>query len=80
MLRLRQLDVKDFETLETGEVRMTDTARKKFLVEYQERKRDAVTHPLAAEPVTWATVPHIQARLLARAVRGEAEYVPFLAK
>ncbi|MGH7295007.1 MAG: type I-C CRISPR-associated endonuclease Cas1c [Polyangiaceae bacterium] len=80
MLRLGQLGPADFEALETGEVRFKGAARKTFLVEYQTRKRDLVTHPLAAEPVEWALVPHIQARLLARAVRGEAEYVPFLLK
>jgi CRISP-associated protein Cas1 len=80
MLRLAQTGPGDFETLDTGEVRFKDAARKAFLVEYQARKRDLVTHPLAAEPVPWALVPHIQARLLARAIRGEAEYVPFLVK
>jgi CRISPR-associated protein Cas1 len=80
MVRLGQVGPKDFETLETGEVRFTDAARKTFLVEYQARKRDLVSHPLATEPVPWALVPHLQARLLARAVRGEGEYVPFLVK
>jgi len=80
MVRLGQLGPEDFETIETGEVRFKDSARKTFLVEYQTRKRDLVSHPLAAEAVSWALVPHIQARLLARAIRGEAEYVPFLVK
>lgn len=80
LVHLRQVASTDFERLETGEVRLSDSARKMFLVEYQQRKRDLVSHPLATEPVPWAMVPHIQARLLARAIRGEAEYVPFLAK
>jgi CRISPR-associated protein Cas1 len=80
MIRLGQLGLADFETLPTGEVRMSDAARKRFLVEYQERKRDLVTHPLAAEPIPWALAPHIQAKLLARAVRGETDYVPFIVK
>jgi CRISPR-associated protein Cas1 len=80
MLRLNQLGPSDFEVLETGEVRMKDPARKTFLVEYQARKRDLVSHPLSREAVPWAAVPYIQARLLARAIRGEAEYVPFLVK
>lgn len=80
MVRLGQVGPSDFETLDTGEVRFKDAARKTFLVEYQARKRDLVSHPLAAETVSWALVPHIQSRLLARAIRGEAEYVPFLVK
>ena len=80
MVRLGQMGPTDFESLPTGEVRMADVARKRFLVEYQERKRDLVSHPLAAEPIPWALAPHIQAKLLARAVRGETDYVPFIVK
>lgn len=80
MVRLGQVKPSAFERLPTGEVRMTDDARKAFLVEYQTRKRDDVTHPLTGQRATWSLVPHIQARLLARAVRNEQEYVPFLAK
>lgn len=80
VLRLGQFGASDFEALPTGECRFKEPARKRFLVEYQERKRDLIAHPLAVEPVTWAMVPLIQARLLARAIRGEVEYVPFLVK
>ena len=79
-IRLGQFTLTDFIALPTGESRLTDAARKRFIVEYQERKRDRVSHPLAAEPVAWALVPLIQARLLARAIRNETEYVPFLVK
>jgi CRISP-associated protein Cas1 len=80
MIRLGQVKPEGFERLPTGEVKMTDETRKAFLVEYQARKRDEVTHPLTGQAATWALMPHIQARLLARAIRGEGEYVPFLAK
>ena len=80
LLRLGQLHPTDFERLATGEVRLTDAGRRTFITEYQQRKAESVAHPLVAAPVPWALVPHIQARLLARAVRGEAEYVPFLVK
>ncbi len=80
MVRLAQVNTEAFERLPTRETRMTDAARKAFLVEYQTRKQDEVTHPLTGQTATWALMPHIQARLLARAIRGEAEYVPFLAK
>ena len=80
MVRLGQVKPGGFERLPTGEVRMTDETRKAFLVEYQARKRDPVTHPLFEHAGTWAEMPHIQARLLARAIRGEGDYVPFLVK
>lgn len=53
-------------------------ARKAVVVAYQERKQDAVTHPLLAESVPLGLLPLVQARLLARRVRGEAPaYVPY---
>ena len=46
---------------------------------YQERKQEELTHPLLAESVPLGVVPLVQARLLARHVRGEAEsYLPFV--
>jgi CRISPR-associated protein Cas1 len=78
MIRLGQITVDDFDRLATGECRLKDTARKAFVVEYQARKQDEITHPLTDQKGTWALMPHLQARLLARAVRGEGEYVPFL--
>jgi CRISPR-associated protein Cas1 len=80
MLRLGQSKGDDFERMPTGEVRMKDGARKAFLVEYQKRKQDEVAHPQTGQQATWALMPHIQARLLARAIRGEGDYVPMLAK
>jgi CRISPR-associated protein Cas1 len=79
-LRLGQFKPSDFETLPTGECRLTEDARRRLLVEYQERKKDLIAHPLAAESIPYAMVPLVQARLLARAIRGEVEYVPFLLK
>lgn len=78
MVRRGQVDPGDFETMPTGEVRMRDDARRRFLVEYQTRKRDEVTHPLTGQSGSWALVPFIQARLLARAIRAEGDYVPFV--
>lgn len=80
MVRLGQLKADGFERLPTGELRMTDPTRRAFLLEYQARKQDEVTHPLTNQTASWALMPHIQARLLARAIRGEGDYVPFLAK
>jgi CRISP-associated protein Cas1 len=38
-----------------------------------------LTHPLTNESTTYAVVPHIQARLLARTIRGDLDaYPPFL--
>jgi CRISP-associated protein Cas1 len=73
-----QLSASDFDEREGGAVLLQGDARKAVVVAYQERKQEALTHPLLAESVPLGLVPLVQARLLARHVRGEAEaYVPF---
>ena len=60
---------------------LRDDARKAVVVAYQERKQDALTHPLLSETVPLGLVPLVQARLMARCIRGEADtYLPFSAK
>lgn len=73
-----QLGPKDFVEREGGAVLLEGDARKAVVVAYQERKKEALTHPLLAEAVPLGLVPMVQARLLARHIRGEAPtYVPF---
>jgi CRISPR-associated protein Cas1 len=74
----QQVRAADFEVREGGAVHLADDARKTILVAYQERKQEALTHPLLAEAVPLGLMPLVQARLLARHLRGDAaEYVPF---
>ena len=55
--------------------------RKKFLQNWQERKRDTITHPYLGEKLPWGLVPYVQALLLARYLRGDLDgYPPFLWK
>ena len=76
-----QLRDSDFATREGGAVSLEGDARKAVVVAYQERKQELLTHPLLAESVPLGVVPLVQARLLARHVRGEAPtYVPFAVK
>jgi CRISPR-associated protein Cas1 len=73
-----QLAPKDFVEREGGAVLLEGDARKAVVVAYQERKQEELTHPLLAESVPLGVVPLVQARLLARHVRGESpSYVPF---
>lgn len=74
-----QLGPKDFALREGGAVLLEGDARKAVVVAYQERKQDLLTHPLLAEQVALGVLPLVQARLLARHVRGEADsYLPFV--
>jgi CRISPR-associated protein Cas1 len=74
-----QIAAKDFVAREGGAVLLADDSRKTVLIAYQERKQEKLSHPLLHEPVALGVLPHLQARLLARTLRGDlAEYPPFL--
>ncbi|MDR1940060.1 MAG: type I-C CRISPR-associated endonuclease Cas1c [Clostridiales bacterium] len=71
----------DFERSEAGAVLLTKEARKKFLSAWQQRKKDEIKHPFLNEKLEWGLIPHVQALLLARTIRGDLErYPPFLWK
>jgi len=81
LINLKQVSKKDFEIRESGEVRMSDEARKTLLSAYQKKKQEEITHPFLGEKMTIGLLPHIQAQLLARHIRGDiAEYPPFYMK
>ena len=72
---------KNFTKRENGAVLMDDELRKKFLTEWQNKKKEVITHPYLREKVEWGMVPHVQAMLLARYLRGDLdEYPVFLWK
>ena len=81
LINRQQVSERDFIEREGGAVLLEGNARKAVLVAYQERKQETLTHPLLTEPVTIGLLPHLQARLLARTIRGDAEnYIPFFLK
>lgn len=71
-----QIAADDFVVEETGGVRLTDEARRRVLVAWQERKRDELRHPFIGEQVPFGLVPHVQAQLLARHLRGDLDGYP----
>jgi CRISP-associated protein Cas1 len=76
-----QVGADDFDLREGGAVLLQGDARKAVVVAHQERKQDALNHPLLAESVPLGVVPLVQARLLARHLRGEADgYLPFIVR
>lgn len=81
LINLRQVTKDDFEIRESGEVRLSDGARKTVITAYQKRKQEEITHPFLGEKMTIGLLPHIQAQLLARHLRGDLEtYPPFFMK
>ena len=76
-----QVQAKDFLLKETGAVLLTDDGRKKVLDAYQQRKRERITHPFLNEKIEVGLIPHVQAMLLARRLRGDLDaYPPFLSQ
>lgn len=76
LVNRRQLAPEDFVIEEAGGVRLTDDARKRVLVAWQERKRDELRHPFLDEPMPLGLVAHAQAQLLARHLRGDLDGYP----
>lgn len=81
LINNRILGVSDFDEQESGAVILKDDARRRFLQEWQKKKCETITHPFLKEKMEWGLVPHIQAKLLARCIRGDIEdYPPFFWK
>lgn len=76
LVNRRQLGADDFSIEEAGAVRLTNDARKRVLVAWQERKREELRHPFLDEAMPLGLVPHVQAQLLARHLRGDLDGYP----
>lgn len=72
----RQLGIDDFRREESGGVFLKEEARKTVLTAWQERKQEVITHPFLEEKTTAGLLPHLQARLLARHIRGDLDAYP----
>lgn len=76
-----QLSADDFDEREGGAVMLNDTGRRTVVTAWQERKQEEITHPLTESKMPLALLPFLQARFIARTLRGEMEgYMPFIAK
>lgn len=76
LINRRQVQASGFRRSATGGVEMDDATRKTVLAAYQKRKQEELRHPFLGEPTTIGLVPHLQARLLARHLRGELDVYP----
>jgi len=81
LINRQQIGAKDFERSESGGVFLKKDSRKIVLKEYQDRKRDEIHHPFIDEKIAIGLIPHVQAKLLARHLRGDIDgYPPFFWK
>lgn len=79
LINRQQLHGAGFRKEDGGGVVMDDETRKKAIVAWQERKAEEIRHPFLDEAMSAGMVMHIQARLLARHLRGDLDtYPPFV--
>ncbi|MFG2227724.1 type I-C CRISPR-associated endonuclease Cas1c [Streptomyces sp. NPDC048644] len=80
LLNRRQLRAEHFDYLAGGAVRLTEDGRKAVISAWQEWKLQPWPHALAGRDVPAGLLPVVQARLLARHLRGELPgYLPWTA-
>ncbi|MCI4180203.1 CRISPR-associated endonuclease Cas1, partial [Dickeya dianthicola] len=79
LINRQQVAIQDFTTDLLGGVTLKDEARKRVLQAWQARKQEEITHPFLNEKVAIGLLPHMQAMLLARHLRGDlAHYPPYV--
>lgn len=76
LINRRQVAPEGFRVTESGGVEMDDRTRKTVLIAWQKRKADDLTHPFLAKKLTFGLLLHVQARLLARRLRGDLDAYP----
>lgn len=76
IINRKQINSNDFIIKENEAVLLTDDARRNFLQLWQEEKQQTIMHPFLKEKISWGLIPHIQALLLARHLRGDLDAYP----
>lgn len=79
LINRQQIKSSGFTTTESGAVTMDDDTRKAVLIAWQNRKQEELMHPFLQEKIKIGLLPHVQAMLMARFLRGDLDgYPPFL--
>jgi len=78
LVNRKQVTGKGFTKKESGGILMDDETRKAVITAWQERKKEEIEHPYLKERIPFGLIPHVQAMLLARHLRGDLDaYPPF---
>ncbi|MGO9245922.1 MAG: type I-C CRISPR-associated endonuclease Cas1c [Verrucomicrobiia bacterium] len=81
LINRQQIQLDHFVVREGGAVEFTEGGRKLVIKAYQERKQENLMHPFLDQNLRLAQMPFIQARLLARHLRGDLpDYLPLVPK
>ena len=76
LINRKQVEAGGFVKRDGGAVEMSDATRRAVVEAYQARKQEEVTHPALEQTVRVAELPFLQARLLARCLRGDLPAYP----
>jgi CRISPR-associated protein Cas1 len=81
LINRRQVGADDFIIRPGGAVELKDAARKRLIGAYQERKQEKRVHPYLNQEAPLGRFPALQAKILARHIRGDIEhYIPVVFK
>jgi CRISPR-associated protein Cas1 len=76
LINRKQLQENHFDFQVSGAVLLNDNGRRVVIDEYQNRKKLEITHIFLQEKTTVGLLPLLQARLLARYLRGDIDTYP----
>ena len=76
LINRRQVQASGFTTEDGGGVAMDDPTRKQVISAWQQRKQEEIEHPFLRENIPIGLIPHVQALLLARHLRGGLDAYP----
>jgi CRISPR-associated protein Cas1 len=81
LVNRQQVASEHFVERQGGVVEFAEAGRKLVIQAYQERKRDELAHPLLEQNLRLGQMPFVQARSLARHLRGDLpQYLPLVPK
>lgn len=76
LINRNEISGNQFETSASGAVIMNESARKKLITAYQDKKKSVLNHPYVEKKMHLAILFQTQARLLARFLRGDIDGYP----
>lgn len=76
LINRRQVQGAGFTEQDGGGIAMDDATRKQVIAAWQTRKQEEIEHPYLKERIPIGLVPHVQALLLARYLRGGLDAYP----
>lgn len=77
LINRRQVQPDDFKIRDGGAVEIENAARKNIVSAYIARKKETILHPLLDSTIPVGKLPLIQAKILARHIRGDTDlYIP----